>query len=245
MALNPKYFCISFHKTGTRSIHEFMLAAGLTAIHHPKDVNGVDWQRKLIPMRNSPGLIVEALRPVIDAASVHADVPWAGIYGEIAAAYPDAKFILVKRDPSEWFKSISHHWSLDLLKHRMTPFEYIQYVPYFGTETGRLFGPRDRDLFIHAFITHERKVQERLPAERLLVFNLGQENSAQKLATFAGFSAIPAYPRIGIGKRKTSLQRLPKNILLRYRYALDFRFPAIAGIFRAVLINPLSGQQQK
>jgi hypothetical protein len=245
MALNTKYFCISFHKTGTRSIHQFMLAGGLTALHHPKDVGGVDWQRKLIPMRNSPGLIIEALHPVIDAASVHADVPWAGIYGEIAAAYPEAKFILVKRDPAEWFKSISHHWSLDLLKHRMTPLEYIQYVPYFGTETGRLFGPRDRDLFIHAFTTHERNVQERLPAERLLVLNLGEESSAQKLAAFAGLSTAPAFPRIGIGKRKTSLQRLPKNILKRFRYALDFRFPATAGVFRGLLINLPTGQHEK
>ena len=220
-----------------------MLAAGLTSIHHPKNVNGVDWQRKLIPLRNSPDLVLDALRPVIDAASVHADVPWAGLYPQIAAAYPEAKFILVRRDPLEWFKSISHHWSLDLLKHRMTPFEYIQYAPYFGIETGRLFSLRDRDLFIDAFTTHERLVQEHLPAERLLAFNLGQEDSAQKLAAFAGLSAT-AFPRV-IGKRKTSRQRLPKNILVRYRYAIDLQFPAIARVFRSLLTNPLTGHQEK
>jgi hypothetical protein len=42
----PKVFCLSFQKVGTTSLHEFLLAAGLTSCHGPHQVDGIDYMER-------------------------------------------------------------------------------------------------------------------------------------------------------------------------------------------------------
>jgi hypothetical protein len=228
MDQEAKYFCISFHKTGTRSFHEFLKASGCSSLHLPTVVDGVDYRREVFHVRKNPKAVLERLQPVIESASAHSDVPWPGLYREISVHYPSAKFVLIRRDPTEWFNSLSKHWSLPLVKHTLTPFEAVQYWPYVGDEIDRLFTIRNRNLFIDAFNRHQRAVREELPPERLLIFDLGDPDAGRKIASFASLSSGVSFPRIGARRKKFHSTQYRRNLRWRYRSILESRFPRLA-----------------
>lgn len=101
-----KIFCISFQRTGTTSVgrffheHGFVVAPWQTAKanewiaswfkgDHERIFSSADFQR----------------------CQVFEDVPWGGndFYKVLFHRFPDARFILLERDPKKWFDSMVSH----------------------------------------------------------------------------------------------------------------------------------------
>ena len=120
-----------------------------------------------------------------------ATVDWPGcrFYEELVRAYPDAKVLLSVRDPESWYDSA---WSTIARGPRSdaTPamslfFKMAQLaapsmrrVPSMVSKviTGGTFDGRfdDREYAIEVFVRHIDEVKERVPAERLLVYEVGE-----------------------------------------------------------------------
>lgn len=210
-----KYFCLSFHKSGTTSVRDYFRSLGVSCCHGPHRVGGIDYMHKVRPVMDEPERAVDVLTPVIAQFTAHGGVPYQGLYPVLAQRYPDARFILVTRDLDRWWASIDAHWSLGVLDHRMTPFEYIQYRPYLGAGT-RTVSRRDRERLIDAHRRHVEAVQRDLPPERLLVCRLEDADKAERFAAFLDLADVHPFPhskRTDTGRKG---RRLLKNIKLRF-----------------------------
>ena len=100
---NHRIFCISFQRTGTTSVGKFLASLG-----YPTAGWGIsnrnDWNTKAHDGN------WEAIFSSLDfrANQAFEDAPWftADIYKVLFYKFPKSKFILLERDPEEWFKSM-------------------------------------------------------------------------------------------------------------------------------------------
>lgn len=105
------------------------------------------------------------------------DWPACGFYAELAEAYPEAKVVLTERDPESWYASMAG--------------TILQSMPLTGTDAPPAhdhpmrFGARlvtekafnydlSRENVIAAYNRHNAEVRARIPADRLLVFEVSQ-----------------------------------------------------------------------
>jgi hypothetical protein len=98
------------------------------------------------------------------------DWPGATFYAELARAYPEAKVVLTLRDPEAWFAStqatiFGRAFDTDV------PFDRMIHKVI-----GRLFDQRlhDKAHVIEVYNRHNETVQQLIPPERLLVYNLAE-----------------------------------------------------------------------
>lgn len=115
------------------------------------------------------------------------DVPAAIFYREILDAFPGAKVLLNVRDPERWFASLQ---SLEQTTQEAERFRgsnprlacWLDVV----REVGRRMvgGEIDRERCIREFEDHNRRVQEEIPADRLLVFRV--QDGWEPLCDFLG-----------------------------------------------------------
>jgi len=198
-ASKMKIFGVGFHKTGTSSLHRFFLDCGLTARHWPWIEGGVDYGQRCAPFLNEPKKVIEVLRPIIDRYDAHTDVPYPGLYRELADAFPDAYFILTRRNVDSWWESIAHHWAIHILPRRLEPFEYIQYRQYVPERT-RIISRWHRRMLCEAHARHISAVEAFFAAhDRFISLDLADENKGQRLADFLGKPVTPfsqANPRM-------------------------------------------------
>ncbi|MDZ4735818.1 MAG: sulfotransferase [Rhodospirillaceae bacterium] len=92
-----KVFCIGFHKTGTSS-----LAQALRRLAYRVCFN-LQW--------NNPDLIRDVERVCFDLTKKYdafEDNPWPLLYQQLDEWYPEAKFILTRRDTESWYRSASN-----------------------------------------------------------------------------------------------------------------------------------------
>jgi hypothetical protein len=106
------------------------------------------------------------------------DFPMSAFYAELLEAFPDARVVLTVRDPERWFESFDAlvrnlrrlrpgRLFAPKLRATATIFEHLVKRRVFG---GRL----DRAACIEAFERHRREVVRRVPADRLLVYDVGE-----------------------------------------------------------------------
>lgn len=98
------------------------------------------------------------------------DWPSASFYGELADAFPDAKVILTERDAEAWYRSTQ----ATIFAHTPPPGE--PFGRMFQKVIGRMFegGINDHDSVVAAYRRHNAEVRARIPAERLLVYEVAQ-----------------------------------------------------------------------
>jgi Sulfotransferase domain len=107
--VQKKVFVVSLHRSATQSTDLFLRNAGLNTCHYPSIVDGICYELNCLGLETAPQRIVGLLRPVFDAFDAVSDLPIPAIYEELDAAYPDAKFVAVYRDPSDWVRSVRQH----------------------------------------------------------------------------------------------------------------------------------------
>ncbi len=102
-----KVFNISPHRSGTRSFHAFCAAHGLISSHWPEAAFDQACEQAL------GALDEEALWEVsmahFAAGEVFSDLPCPMIYRQALAAWPEARFVIVRRDPDAWVASVRRH----------------------------------------------------------------------------------------------------------------------------------------
>jgi len=101
-----KIFCLSMQRSGTTSVGDWLESHGLNRAGSPTSVR-TGWTRMWFEGRYDA--IFET--PEFQAAEILEDDPWwcPGFHRELASRFPDALFILLTRDPDEWFDSLCHH----------------------------------------------------------------------------------------------------------------------------------------
>jgi len=156
-----------FGRTGTLSLKLALEQLGFGACYHMVEV-----------FRNpkAPGYWEAAAdgQPV-DWDEVFADygatVDWpsATFWRELAEAYPSAKVVLTLRDPEAWFASTQATIFKRGWDDPTDPFQRMV-----SKVIGRLFDQRmhDKDHVIEVYNRHNATVQQVIPPERLLVYNL-------------------------------------------------------------------------
>ena len=224
MSNRPKIFSLSFHKSGTTSLHNYLRLQGINSLHYPKKVGGINYAHKIAPVVDDPQAVLSRIMPVIEAYDAHCDAPWGGLAPELFAAFPAATFVLITRDPQQWWESLAKHWRLDLSGRYLSAFEYVQYRRYMDADRNRIYTRADKDMFIPAIQKHAAEIVRIVPADRLLVCDLSDSDKAQRLAKFLGLREDVEFPTSSsvVGK-KTFEAVIPDAQTAAFRFGFDRR----------------------
>ena len=157
-----------FGRTGTASLRDALVRLGFGPCDHMREnfehpERFPLWEEAL--RRKDAGEAID-WRPLLDGFRATTDWPGAYFWRELTTAHPKAKVILTVRDPERWYDSI-----------RATifalPDEQLSGVAREISRT-RTFGGRltDRAHCQAVFARHNQAVQETIPLDRLLVFEV-------------------------------------------------------------------------
>ena len=160
-----------FGRTGTLSLKLAIEKLGLGPCHHMMEVFGKPehialWQRA------ADGHEVDWAE-VFEGYEAAVDWPVCAFWRELAEVYPEAKFILSKRDANKWFDSASATIFAGMKKfdgenpHGKMVNTLIVNNTFHGDVS-------DREAAISIFERHNQEVIATLPPERLLVFEASQ-----------------------------------------------------------------------
>ena len=94
-AERQKVFCIGLSRTGTTSITVALNNLGFACHHQCHALVGHDESGA-----------TRLVRVWADAFDTHSDIAPATVFEELARIYPDARFILTRRDPHAWARAM-------------------------------------------------------------------------------------------------------------------------------------------
>lgn len=102
----PRVFCLSMQRSGTTSVGDWLEAHGFRRAGWPLS-SRLGWTRSW--MNGDYEAIFTS--PEFQECRAFEDDPWwcPGFHRVLANRFPEAKFILLTRDPDEWFESLCHH----------------------------------------------------------------------------------------------------------------------------------------
>jgi hypothetical protein len=189
-------------RTGTKSMQTALNMIGFGPCHHMYEV---------LAHRESMLLWIEASKgaPVWDQIFAGyqsmVDYPGAAYWRELAAHYPDAKVLHTTRDPDAWFDST-----------QATIFSPAIVERFFDGGIGQAFVQSflgdliphlsDRAFMTDHFRRHEAAVKAAIPADRLLVYQVG--SGWEPLCDFLGVPA-PDEPYPSENTRAEFFSHLP------------------------------------
>jgi hypothetical protein len=135
------------------------------------------------------------MRTAIDAFDAVGDVPIPALYPQLSERYPEAKFLLVWRDPRKWVRSVRNHIGSRAL-HQL---EKIQYWRYFNSRPEYLHEFSDEEL-VRVYDQHKAEIvaffAQKGP-DRLGVFQLESPNIDRDIARFLGHEHSEPFPILG------------------------------------------------
>ena len=170
-----------FGRTGTLSMKAALEQLGFAPCYHmaellePRPGHSDGHRRAWVDfMRGRAPMDWEWLLQRYDAV---VDLPMCLFHREIMQAFPDAKVILTVRDSERWFASYANLFrSLDRIRIAALISPKLRAALAIGERVNARLGSIriDHDVWIRAFERHNREVVESVPAERLLVYEVGQ-----------------------------------------------------------------------
>ncbi|WIG59817.1 MAG: hypothetical protein OJF49_002564 [Ktedonobacterales bacterium] len=200
-----------FGRTGTFSLKNALDDIGLGPCYHMSEVFGrpqdVDvWEAA------EKGEAVDWHALLADYRAI-VDWPGCAFYAELLRAYPDANVILTVRDPEQWYESVcatirpASYSSGPEDEERSTPEDkrrgqMVRAIIWEGTFGGRF---DDKAHAIAVYNQHIAEVKERVPAEKLLVYDVKQ--GWEPLCAFLGIS-VPATPFPYLNQRDEFIGRM-------------------------------------
>lgn len=102
----PRVFCLSMQRSGTTSVGDWLEAHGFKRAGWPLS-SRLGWSRAWM---NGDYEAIFTSREFLECRAFEDDPWWCpGFFRVIAGRFPDAKFILLTRDPEDWFESLCHH----------------------------------------------------------------------------------------------------------------------------------------
>lgn len=169
-------------RTGTYSLKLAINQIGLGPCHHMEEVlHNMPTQ---VPLWSAAVSGQPNWSRTYAAYKSAVDWPTAGFFHELALEYPTAKFVLTVRDPERWADSFNATIYKLLGSIDEAPQEkraWLQMATEVIAKTGFPLG-LDHDELVQAFNSHNKAVEEAVPASRLLVFEV--KNGWRPLCNF-------------------------------------------------------------
>ncbi len=212
MAENNRIFVLSLHRTGTQSTQQFLLDAGINSLHTPTGRSNLSYyfnaRRNWSGRETDLGFIFEHMMKNI-AEDYEAVIDDIGVlYEEAYKQYPDAKFILVFREPEAWAKSVRKH----IDERELVASERVQYWKYL-TEKPETITDVPNERLAEMCSNHKTQVEaffEARPEADFVSADLNDSALGQKLSRFLG---IEERPMPFADKRKNPLFDLAATVL--------------------------------
>jgi hypothetical protein len=174
-----------FGRTGTDSMREALEILGFGPCHHMFEVDTpekvLDWRRAILGAPRDWDVLLGGYAACVDW-------PSAFFWPELVEAFPDAKVLLTYRSAESWWAS----YEKTILQHiRHTDPDDDSRLGF--VMANQIFDGRidDRATCIAAYEANVACVMARVPAERLLVYTLGQ--GWDPLCAFLG-APVPEVP---------------------------------------------------
>jgi hypothetical protein len=232
-----------FGRTGTLSLREALVRLGfgpcdhmLENFEHPERF--VLWNDAV--ERKRRGAPID-WRPLLGGYRAIVDWPGAFFWKELTAAHPDAKVILTVRDPDRWYESSlatifgvrARAGESPLPRAAMRVlgavipgmregFQVVDDVIWEGTFGGRF---ADREHALRVYADHLRDVQETIPADRLLVFDV--KEGWGPLCAFLGVPVPAGEPFPHVNDAASFQQRIRERFA---RELLARAWPIVAAV---------------
>jgi hypothetical protein len=148
---------------------------------------------------------------LFDGYRAAVDFPVCSFYRSLCAHYPDAKVVLTTRDLDSWYNSANatiYPSSTQGLRDPSRPPESLERLKLIDeTAWQGMFGGRfeEREHAIAALRKHQQAVQDHVPSERLLVYQVSQ--GWQPLCEFLGVD-VPELPFPNTNTRTEFISRM-------------------------------------
>jgi hypothetical protein len=215
-----------FGRTGTLSLKAAPERLGFSPCYHmvevPRRGHGPFWREAL--RRKARGEPVDWYAAFAGYRAT-VDFPAANFWAELAEAYAKAKVVLTVRDPQRWYDSASKAFGsvptidpstaggyvvskvMGLLVPKLWAAMSAMQEMREGSSVSFDGSPEDRKLATEGFESHSRVVQERVPAERLLVYEVKQ--GWGPLCEFLGVEGLrdEPFPQLNEGEQFPKLMR--------------------------------------
>jgi hypothetical protein len=178
-------------RTGTYSLKFALNQLGLGPCHHMEEV--LHNMSRQVPLWEAVVAGKADWAAAYDGFASAVDWPTASFYRELAAVYPDAKFVLSTRSAESWAESFGETIYAVLHGRDQAPpdkRDWLEMVVKIIAKAGIPLG-LDHDGLVKAFKAHEAAVKAAIPAGRLLVFDVKQ--GWAPLCAFVG-KPVPAEP---------------------------------------------------
>lgn len=159
-------------RTGTYSLKLALNRLGVGPCHHMEAV--------ILNMPVQVPLWAAALAGSANWQAIYAgfnsavDWPTAAFFGELAVAYPEAKFILTERDPEHWADSFGETIYKAMAGRANFPAELKPWLDMAHGVIVKSGFPDglDREDLIRGFVAHNDAVKKTIPADRLLNYQV-------------------------------------------------------------------------
>ena len=202
----PRVIGAGWGRTGTASLKRALEQLGFGPCHHMEEViNGPE---------DVPTWVAAARGAKVDWATfmrgwgATCDFPSALYYGELAAAFPEAKVVLTVRDAEGWYESMR---TTIVPSMKRFPNRFIvKHLPRVGAPA-QVMNPsplkarvmdrfEDKAAIVAEFEAHNEEVKRVIPPERLLVFDVKQ--GWEPLCKFLGVPVPEGpFPRVNDAKQ--------------------------------------------
>ena len=180
---------VGFGRTGTLSLKLALERLGFAPCEHMTELfaDQVRVDRWLEAARRKQTGEPIDWGPLFDGYRASVDWPGVSFWRELVAAFPEAKVVLTVRDPGRWYASAAETilrlnepraedgsplpLAPEVVARRQVLDPLLAAVLFDGTFRGRA---ADRDFATGVFVRHNAAVEAEVPAERLLVYEVGQ-----------------------------------------------------------------------
>ena len=180
-----KVVVISPYRTATQSTNQLLKSFGYKTIHYGGTViNGFE----LIGYPSE--YVLEKMAVFADMYEAFSDNPYPVMYKHFDETYPGSKFIMIKRDPDSWYKSIQ---SLNEFLHKdeIDPFERTFFTAYLKN-VPKTFKEIPYNDYIKCYNSHIRAVEEYFKdKDNLLVLDISDDKKGVKIANFLDKDFFP------------------------------------------------------
>jgi hypothetical protein len=177
-----RLFNLSLCRTGTRSVHELWRRAGVSSIHWPAVVDGIDLQAKIGGRETDPEFILGALAPVFSAFEAVGDVPIPALSRQLAARFADARFVAMLRPTNGWIASVRKHFG----ERTLAPYPRAVLYRYFRQQPETIAELSDDDL-AGFYLWHYSDLEHAFGRDgRLLMVALADPQAGRKICQFCG-----------------------------------------------------------
>jgi hypothetical protein len=184
-----KVFGVGLSRTGTTSLTLALQILGYRCIHWPHDPT----TRQELQSYYS-GAAPSFRLSIAEKSDALTDTPSASVYRELAARYPDSRFVLTVREEAAWIGACDRFFS-NVIENAYANWPHGPSVEYCQAVNRRIYGSIhfDAEVFLAAYTRHNADVVRYFSPhpDRLLVMDICSGQGWEQLCPFLGCSCPP------------------------------------------------------